>query len=55
MSELDPKVKNVLAKLDALFQEKVTAMSLGLPVFTLDVEIKTLIGALRIIEGRANG
>lgn len=55
MNELDPKVNGILEKLTALYREKAKAMSLGLPVFMLDVEINALMGALRIIEGNGNG
>lgn len=55
MNQLDPKVKGILIKLDALIRERVSATARGLPVVMLDVEINTLKCALRVIEGNANG
>lgn len=51
MLELDPKVKDLLDKLTILNRRKAAAVSVGLLEPMLDVEIKVLMGALRMIEG----
>lgn len=55
MNELDPKVKMLLEKINALLLEKAASVSLGRPVPFLDVEINTLVNAVRMIEGNTNG
>lgn len=55
MNTLDPKVKNILDKLTVLNRRKALSISVGLPVPMLDIEINTLMGALRMIEGNGNG
>ena len=52
---LNPKVKVLLQRIDGLCRHKLLAVAVGLPTAALDVEITTLINAVKMIEGNGNG
>ena len=55
MPELDGKIKSILADLDILIRRKAELMERGEPVTRVNVDINTLMGALRVLEARQNG
>ena len=55
MQDNDVKVKKLLGALDLLFKKKLHALECGLSVVSIDVDIDTLMGALKMLEGKPRG